>query len=282
MAKFPINYYEITSKSIDELNLPNTTLNKKLLPFLKGNNIEFSSINEIADFFKKKKGHTYIYLCPYCNKNGLYSTLKPEHPSRCSECGETEPIDKLTIGLEKVQNLLKLAVAHDEMGDLHTSRILYEECITLLATSIEVFLKDIYCVTLNLEYVKSSKSLFTFFYNNSRNEFLNMGKAKYRFEDHLKIDFKFLNEGELKKLNQLMLKRHCIVHNLGISDKSFIEQSGLKVKLGELLPISYTEIEEDIILINKLQQGLYNHLYLKMKENMKENLTKLISILPES
>ena len=51
----------------------------------------------------------------------------------------------------------------------------------VLATGIEIFLKDIFAISMDLLFVKNEHSLFSKFYKESKNDFVNVGKGKEKF-----------------------------------------------------------------------------------------------------
>ena len=135
-----------------------------------------------------------------------------------------------------------------------TERVLLEQCIILLATSAEVYLKENFCVLLNIRFVRHGSSLFPRFYSEVKNDFINMGKVKKAYKDNLGIILSDkLGEDTLRQMNLLMQKRNVIVHNLGIADRTFLNQSGIECKLKKEIPISFSEIEEYITTLQKVE-----------------------------
>lgn len=225
--------------------------------------IKYSNIEEFLD---KSDRSFFFMLCPYCNLTALFSTSKKMfqlhgEPLVCPFCGETNQYDKITRSIEKSKTLCQLAVYIDsgdgDIDDENIKRTLLEQSIVTIATGLEVFLRDIYSTTLNIKYIKQNKSLIHRFYRDARNEFLNIGKAEKKYIDDLGVNFKDVVGAEiLKKLNLLMLKRNVIVHNSGIVDNMFLEQSGLKCKKKDFVPIEIKEIEEYLSIVNKFVEKM--------------------------
>ncbi len=81
-----------------------------------------------------------------------------------------------------------------------------------------------------------------------------MGKVKKAYKDNLGITLsEKLGEDTLRQMNLLMQKRNVIVHNLGIADRTFLNQSGIECKLKQEIPISFREIEEYINTLQKIE-----------------------------
>ncbi|TKH03475.1 hypothetical protein FC678_25120, partial [Peribacillus simplex] len=164
----------------------------------------------------------YFLLCPFCKSEGIMTTQKGITPIYCYECGETSPFNKLNRTLEKVKKLKELS-RHNEDEIVY---ILREQMVVILATSIEVFLRDIYSTMYNLIYIKRNSTLIKKFMSEVKNDFINMGKIKKRFNE-LEISFSSnIDDKILKEINLLLLKRNVVVHNAGIVDKSFLSSSG--------------------------------------------------------
>ncbi|MBX9997730.1 hypothetical protein [Priestia aryabhattai] len=193
---------------------------------------------------------TYFLLCPYC-KNSLIVFVNGL-PKFCTKCGETNPFQKLENSINKASILYRLVHESDEQ----VTRVLLEQCMVILATCIEVFLRDIYSTTLNLRYIKRGQSIIERFYNEVKNDFINTGKIRKRFKE-MGVDIKnTFGKEVVKDINLLLLKRNVIVHNNGIIDKAFLSSSGLNVNIGSKIEISKDEIENCISLVNDLSNGL--------------------------
>jgi len=132
-----------------------------------------------------------------------------------------------------------------------------EQSLITIATGVEVFLRDIYSTTLNLRYIKKNKTLIHLIYREIRNDFMNIGKAKRKFKNDLGIDLKdIIGEDDLKKLNLMILKRNVIIHNIGNVDNSFLEQSGMDIKVGRPIPIQIDEIEDYVSTVENLVENI--------------------------
>lgn len=223
-----------------------------------------SEIKKVKEQLKDSGRSYYFSTCPYCNNGGLFSTSfadSTSQPTTCVFCGETNPYYKIMQSLDKTKVLYQLSIfvesGDGDIVDEHATRVLQEQCLVTIATGIEVFLRDIYSLTLNLKYIKDEKTLYIRFYQDSRNEFINIGRAVKKFKKDLDIDLKIiLEEDTLKKLNLLMLKRNVIVHNIGLIDKTFLEQSGLQYELKTPVPISPEEIDAYFSVIEVVVQGI--------------------------
>lgn len=215
----------------------------------------------------------FYLLCPYCNKSNTIGIEKDDdfsEPFHCVNCGENNPYYKLEESIKKVGLMLDI-FTNEESEE--KKRVILEQCIVLLATCSEVFLKDIYSTTINLRNVKRGYSLIDWFYSESKNDFINIGKTIKRFSKDLNINLKeIIDKESIKEINILMLKRNVIVHNNGIVDKSFLSQSGFQdeYNLMDRVEISYDEIDHYITVLDNLfmelskvfeKEHLYNMIY---------------------
>jgi hypothetical protein len=210
-------------------------------------------------FYSREGYSNYLRLCPYCNKFSLLSVPDDRinefgFPKNCVLCGETNPFEKIHISLEKTSILNSLAdfcsAGDGSEEDIRNVRTLTEQAIVVMATGLEVFLRDIYSSGMNLKFVKSKHSLFSKFSNESKNDFINIDKTIKKFKTGLDIDLKkVLDEKEIKKINELFLKRNAIVHNNGFVDNIFINQCGIECKIGELIPITDEDIAYYLAII---------------------------------
>jgi hypothetical protein len=135
----------------------------------------------------------------------------------------------------------------------------------VLATGIELFFKEMFVIGMDLKFVKNEQSLFSKFYKEAKNEFINIGKIIQKFSSDLKIDLNsILEEDLIRKLNILMLKRNVIVHNNGNADNIFISQSDINCKIGDPIPIENKEIMDYFLIVGT------------MVRNVKQEMDKLI------
>lgn len=225
------------------------------------------SVDDISKFIRKSKNSYYLFLCPYCKYAGIFwtSPRKAINPYICAVCGETDPFYKTDACLEKVRILKDMIVKFQEQSENNNNfdkknRILQEQCIVLLASGLEIFLRDVYSILLNVRYVKTRKTLYKKFYLESKNEFINIGKAMKKYSKDLAIDLKNkLDDNEKTSINILLNKRHLIVHNNGLVDTVFNNQTGLKLKIRDPVPIDTTEIENNIDYIKRIMKiiGFY-------------------------
>ncbi|WP_158308920.1 hypothetical protein [Methanocella arvoryzae] len=218
---------------------------------------------------------TYCTYCPYCKKATMGGFPDEREPTFCMFCGETDTYIKVTRSLSKAKDLLILS--NNTIIDVNLKRILHEQIIIIIATSMEIFLRDIYATLLNIRYIKSNLSLYERFYRDSKNDFATFGKAKKELQNELNINFNtFLSDDEIDNLNILSLKRNVIVHNAGIIDNPYISQSGQKdLAIGRQLPIIESEINLYIDAIEKLSNGLFDIL----KKEHEDELIKKFEII---
>lgn len=208
----------------------------------------------------------FIRLCPYCNKFTLLSipdkrTSKFGDPKVCVICGETNPFDKILLSSEKSGILYSLsafcAAGDGTPEDIRNVRTLMEQSIVVMATGLEIFLRDIYSSGMNIKFVKSKHSLFAKFSNESKNDFINIDKTVKKFKTGLDIDLKtVLDEKDIKKINELFLKRNAIVHNNGFADNIFKSQSGIECKIGKEIPITDQDISDYSVVIERIVEKI--------------------------
>lgn len=242
--------------------------NNKVLCQLIDTKLKTRNFDDLAELLDRSSYSTFFGTCPYCGNSGLFAVPKKRikecgtDPYFCVCCGETNPQEKLVGGLKKVQVIYQLITGYKDditKSPLESSvkslteRVLLEQCVILLATSAEVFLRENFCILLNLRFVRHGKSLFPRFYSEVKNDFINMGKVRKAYKENLGIILNDrLSEDALSKMNLLMQKRNVVVHNLGIADRTFVNQSGIKCKLKREIPISLGEIEEYIVTLQEV------------------------------
>lgn len=229
---------------------------------------------------------SYLRMCPYCNNFYLLQTRRGHVGAKfCVMCGESSPFEKITYSLEKVSILYQIStfIASNEgnKDEIKNERVLLEQCIVVLATGIEIFLKDIFAISMDLLFVKNEHSLFSKFYKESKNDFVNVGKGKEKFNSELNINLDLLLGTEiLKELNVIMLKRNVIVHNNGIADKPFTNQAGIKCNLGQPIPISTEDISHYIstveTLVNKIKEEFDISVFPELLKKASFHLNKYI------
>jgi hypothetical protein len=241
---------------VEYLNSLNNPIKKKLEQIIKNSE------------YRKKGYSTFIRLCPYCNGFSLLSVPDERisefgSPKVCVVCGETNPFDKIRLCSEKASVLYSLsaycAAGDGTEEDIRNERTLMEQSVVVDATGLEIFFRDIYSSGMNIKFVKDKYSLFTKFSNESKNDFINIDKTMKKFKTGLGIDLKkILDERDIKKINELFLKRNAIVHNNGFADNIFISQSGIKCKIGDLVPISDQDISDYSIVIARIVEKIEN------------------------
>jgi hypothetical protein len=257
------------------------------------------ALNEHKCYLSEQELSIIFAVCPYCRSTLLKVIQKNTAvPLWCNFCGDTYPCIKLIKNIQKVNYLLQIAVKSiDKEKDAtkpisvlkehvfkETNRVLLEQCIVILATSLEIYLKDVYAITLNLRYVKDGENLSTRFYNDCKNKFVNFERASDLFNKELNINFNELKifknkKDNLVKLNMLTLKRNVIVHNAGIADSTFIKQSGFDFPKGQEIPITPVEIIEYSSIIDNLGFQINE---IVEHELLKEKIAKLQSSIEEN
>lgn len=214
---------------------------------------------EQSDIEKVNKAivNPYFLFCPYCRKSLMLFMLQVDtdnrQPKYCTSCGESSPNNKIIESTYKAKKIYEL-INNESMVDQKLKRILMEQCIVILATSIEVYLKDIYSTILNMKYIKSGHTLIHRFISEAKNDFINMGKARKKFQSDLSINLSDrIGENTIKDINLLMMKRNVIVHNSGIIDKAYESSSGTSSKIGQKVPISEQEIGIYFSIIDNIE-----------------------------
>ena len=207
-------------------------------------------------YIKKSGRKLYFGYCPYCNKYSsilsVNSKMKPE-PYICVFCGETDPLYKMKKSLYKVIIIKSQMKTREFPIRSQIIKILSEYCILQMATTLEIYFRDVYSTLQNLRYVKKNMTLYPKFFLETRNEFTNYGKALRIYRRTLNIDVKSnLTRVENTAMNLLFNKRHAIIHNNGKADKMFIDQTGLKIAIGDPIPINEKEIDKNVEIINKI------------------------------
>jgi transposase-like protein len=240
-------------------------------------------IEKYSELFRAREGsalgeeYSIIFLyCPYCRATDFgvkkYNRGRPES---CKTCGRTDPYQKLyDLTLSKATYLCNLYQSQTPNNDStkKVNRAILEQSIVILATSFEVYLRDMYATTLNRMFIKSDKDLLDRFYSDSRNTFTNYEKAKDAFKkEPIKINFKAApkNKNFNEQLTLLLLKRNAIVHNAGIADDTFVKEAkkaGLEVEKGKEIPINVTEIYVYSTLVGNVAYHLKRNIDEKLKE----------------
>lgn len=222
----------------------------------------------------------YIRLCPYCNAFGVLNCWKFENsdsehcgifeiddsdstfPNKCVFCGETAPSYKMKQSVKKCQILYDLSLNCSSKDgnpkNNHNERVLLEQCIVVLATGIELYLKDTYVLSMDLKYIKPEFTLNRKFSRDTKNDFLNVGKTVRKYKDDFGINLKeILGQKTIETLTLLMSMRNVIVHNNGTIDLIFLNSlpEHLREKYHIASTISITD--DDIIeFINTIKTVL--------------------------
>ncbi|GIQ70748.1 hypothetical protein XYCOK13_35720 [Xylanibacillus composti] len=239
--------------------------------------IEFL-LDEVQELLKKpefydKDADVYFLFCPYCKKTNILTTFPTKTrrviPRYCVSCGESSPNSKITDSLSKARKLFEMQSSPDDL----LNRILLEQCIVMSATSVEVYLRDVYSTLLNMRFIRSEESLIERFYSDAKNDFINIGKSKKRFQQELNISLsELIDVDNTKKLNLLMLKRNVIVHNNGITDKVFAASSGIESRIGKKVEITKEEVESYFSII----EIMFNNMNRIYTQEYKDHMLKEI------
>jgi len=153
----------------------------------------------------------FIRMCPYCTVlvAFLCSGIDDNNgrtPHACAHCGETTPYDKCKQSIRKAKILYDLSVSSaskEEPGEKREEdRVLQEQCIVVLASGIEVFLREVYGICMDLAYVKPEFSLYAKFNSGAQNDRVLLGEVVDRFKTELKMDLsEILGTDRIKKLH---------------------------------------------------------------------------------
>ena len=234
-------------------------------------------IADVHDYMRLSGGEFYLAFCPCCGMTdflgmfggcrGMFGEPGKPRPVACGYCGETDPLHKADACLKKVSMLQDLitAIQEDKVGvnDCEKKvRVLLEQCIVQLATGLELFLRDTHAILMNVRFVKNGKSLYSRFHSESRNEFTNIGKASRKYRQDLGIDLREkLTRREIQSLKLLLCKRHAIVHNNGVVDQTFLNQTGSDIEIRETVPIQPEEVTRDIGLLRRVMKVIGSYYY---------------------
>jgi len=300
-----ITYTRIDNGLLSKIPEENRSkIERHLLWILRDHHIRFFRMSsfpykDLTDYLESAGRGLFFAFCPYCNRTYLLSagTSKArvnKNPSVCVYCADMGPYWKFTSSMTKVGKLTSLLDHFEARGQgkkRELGRVILEQSLVMIATVIEVFLRDIYAITLNMRYVKPGTSLVRRFYDDSRNDFANIGKAKAAFKKDLDIDLnKMLSKESRVLLEVLMAKRNTIVHNNGFVDETFIRQTGssaVKVRIRKLgqapelkeqVPVSRDELD----LYLRMAEELFLVLGRKFRKEF-ENIVidKLIAFVEE-
>ena len=258
----------------------------KLIAFLKelakDKNIKNDNISEIL-----KNVSINVLNCLYCCKVGI--TLIPSGDNLvkdifCPCCSETSVNNKIEHSLSNAETLItgsdfilgKEGMPEEE----YWNRTIFEQSIVIIATGVEIFLRNVYAIMLNMRYIRSNKTLFQRFYNDGKNDFVNIGKAKKKFRDDLNIKIDDILGNNYNKLKLLMLKRNAIVHNSGFVDNPFKSQSGIECELKEQIPLDKNEIIDYIEIIKKFVIDINEKIKDEILEHTVQEINKNLPYIP--
>jgi hypothetical protein len=253
---------------------------------------------DIEEYSGENSGRgCFIRMCPYCTV--LVAFLRSgtddnngRTPQACAHCGETTPYDKCKQSIRKAKILCDLSVStasKEEPGEKKKEerdkeRVLQEQCIVVLASGILVFLREVYGICMDLAYVKPEFSLYAKFNTGAQNDRVLLSDVVDRFKTELKMDLsEILGNDRIKKLHILMLKRDAIVYKNSRADTIFLNNSGIKGKVGSPIPISHLEISDFIrtaeIIVDNLEKECGTMISTGIHNRIKNRLTRTLAIL---
>lgn len=199
------------------------------------------------NYFLSKRTHypVIFFCCPKCKA----SMIAPMHGFKtahglkyCPHCGEPSIDYRFNTGIDKVFKLIQISMSISSTDALQ-SKILNQSIITSLCSVYEVYLREFYADILNIKYVRSSRSLYTKFLKDCKNDFLNPGKTTDRLRKELMVDYKqIVGANAYKALILLSDYRNVIVHNNGICDDTFISKHPDTEKHSQIMPTLKTTL----------------------------------------
>jgi len=239
----------------------------------------------------------FIRMCPYCTVLVVFLRSGTDDndgrtPQVCAHCGETTPYDKCKQSIRKGKILCDLSVRAASKGEpiekkkeeREEERVLQEQCIVVLASGMLVFLREVYGICMDLAYVKPEFSLYTKFNTGAYNDRVLPGDVVDRFKTELKMDLsEILGTDRIKKLHNLVLKRDAIVYKNSRADTIFLNNSGIKSKVGTWIPISHSEISDFIQtsknIVDILEKDCGTLISTGIHDRIKNRLTRTLAIL---
>jgi hypothetical protein len=246
---------------------------------------EYSGENSDRDCF--------IRMCPYCTvlvaflRSGIDDN-NGRMPQVCAHCGETTPYDKYKQSIRRAKILCDLSVSSASKGEpgekKKEERVLQEQCIVVLASGIEVFLRELYGICMDLAYVKPEFSLYAKFNTGAQHDRVLLGDVIDLFKTELKMDLsEILGNDRIKKLHILMLKRDAIVYKNSHADTIFLNNSGIQGKVGSRIPISHSEVSDFIrtseSIVEILEKECGTMISTGIHDRIKNRLTRTLAIL---
>lgn len=149
---------------------------------------------------------------------------------------------------------------------------LIEQALVSFITNLEIYLRTTHALSIDFDHVIYGKSIFDRVYNETRNQFLNVGAIRKQLKNSFSIDLKKeLDNTTFKFLSKMYSTRHIIVHNSGIKDKEYINQTDedvtelrkrVSIQIGDVR----TLISKTRKIIKKIDAELNNALVQYMKK----------------
>ncbi len=252
---------------------------RSLVAILKKSTQNVNQTAKLRGQADKGQYKSYLLRCPHCRLTAMVqieSTMV--YPRICVHCGEVDPIFKAMTSLDKAAMLMGLAsLRPGNVVSKECRRVLLEQCTVSLATCLEVFLKDMYALTLDTRYVKREKSLLSRFLDDGKNRFINLGSSCSLYKKDLGIDLKkLLGDEKFSRLNVLMVTRNVIVHNNGIIDKEFA-QTGKSHRLKQPVPVGLKDSRDNVAAIKGLVKIVSKQTKKDFKDSALESINQLLA-----
>jgi len=225
-------------------------------------------INEILSCLRKdedlKKCNPYVCICEYCRERrflGIPRTTKSE-PRFCMCCGKSSPSVTFHSNLRRAEELIKLGAKMILKKEQFIKRTLLEQSLVALMASFEIFVREVYSLTIDFSHVVYGQSIYDRVYSDTRNQFLNLGNVNKHLKKDASINLKReLTEDSYKFLSKMYSARHIILHNCSAKDKDYISQTGEDIKeLNKELELKVLDLRRLISIIKKVAKLLNDEL----------------------
>lgn len=236
------------------------------------------SIEKPSNILQKdwKQYEIYVLVCEFCRTSGiLHTAVRKMHktrPNACVFCGKVAPWAVFNYNLEKCNELLKIANKKNMKSEKVARETLIEQALVSFITNLEIYLRTTHALSIDFDHVIYGKSIFDRVYNETRNQFLNVGAISKQLKNSFSIDLKKeLDNTTFKFLSKMYSTRHIIVHNSGIKDKEYINQTDedvteLKKRVSIQIGDVRTLISNTKKIIKKIDAELNNALVQYMKK----------------
>lgn len=233
-------------------------------------NMYFNSLSKnskklsIDNFFKNTRRVKVKFVqtyCAYCKAsytmihitdiNDL-NTLK-----YCMNCGENSIFLRFSTGIKKIRNMITLSSSMLQSNKKNIINDLNQQILVLIASTLEIYLRDYYITFLNMTLIKPDSSQIERFKKDCKNDFINIDKTIDRFKKELNINLKSLiNVDTYNSLKELSLYRNVIVHNNGICDKKFLNYNIGRYTEHDLIKVSIKALNKYRSAISKVVHAI--------------------------